>query len=94
MCAFEKFIIQIAPTMEKGNLKSEIDLYVINKVKEFRLKAGVSQASLATELDKSLSFIGAIESPRYRAKYNIQHLNELAKLFGCSIKDFFPELPL
>ncbi|RZK26158.1 MAG: XRE family transcriptional regulator [Flavobacterium sp.] len=80
--------------MEKRNSKSEIDLYVIGKVKEYRLKADISQAKLATELDKSLSFIGAIESPRYRAKYNIQHLNQLAKLFGCSIKDFFPELPM
>ncbi|WP_265857410.1 helix-turn-helix transcriptional regulator [Pedobacter sandarakinus] len=80
--------------MEKRNSKSEIDLYVINKVKEYRLKADISQAKLAAELDKSLSFIGAIESPRYRAKYNIQHLNQLAKLFGCSIKDFFPELPI
>ncbi|MBC6112505.1 helix-turn-helix transcriptional regulator [Pedobacter fastidiosus] len=80
--------------MEKRNSKSEIDLYVINKVKEYRLNADISQAKLANELDKSLSFIGAIESPRYRAKYNIQHLNQLAKLFGCSIKDFFPELPL
>ncbi|RNL51456.1 helix-turn-helix transcriptional regulator [Pedobacter jejuensis] len=80
--------------MEKRNSKSEIDLYVIGKVKEYRLKADISQAKLATELDKSLSFIGAIESPRYRAKYNIQHLNQLAKLFGCSIKDFFPDLPM
>ena len=80
--------------MEKSNSKSEIDLYVINKVKEYRLNADISQAKLANELDKSLSFIGAIESPRYRAKYNIQHLNQLAKLFGCSIKDFFPELPM
>lgn len=94
MCDFKKIITQFASTMEKGNSKSEIDLYVINKVKEYRLKADISQAKLASELDKSLSFIGAIESPRYRAKYNIQHLNELAKLFNCSIKDFFPDTPL
>ncbi|MCX2575952.1 helix-turn-helix transcriptional regulator [Pedobacter sandarakinus] len=94
MCVSKKSIIQIAVGMEKRNSKSEIDLYVINKVKEYRLKADISQAKLAAELDKSLSFIGAIESPRYRAKYNIQHLNQLAKLFGCSIKDFFPELPI
>lgn len=94
MCVAEKIILQIALRMERRNSKSEIDLYVISKVKEYRLKADISQAKLATELDKSLSFIGAIESPRYRAKYNIQHLNQLAKLFGCSIKDFFPELPI
>lgn len=94
MCVIKKIILQIAKVMEKDNFKSEIDLYVIDKVKEYRLKAGISQAKLATELDKSLSFIGAIESPRYRAKYNIHHLNELAKLFKCSIKDFFPDRPI
>ena len=53
--------------MDKENLKSEIDLYVINKVKEFRLKAGISQANYPWN-GQVFKFIGAIESPRYRVK--------------------------
>ena len=80
--------------MSKALLKSEIDIYVINKVRELRTNAGISQADLALALDLSVGFIGHIESPKYRAKYNLSHLNKLAQVLNCSIKDFFPELPL
>ncbi|ATP56228.1 transcriptional regulator [Pedobacter ginsengisoli] len=80
--------------MSKALLKSEIDIYVINKVRELRIAAGISQADLALALDLSVGFIGHIESPKYRAKYNLSHLNRLATILNCSIKDFFPELPL
>ena len=39
-------------------------------------------------------YIGHIESPNFRAKYNIGHLNELAKLFKCTFKDPFPAKPV
>ncbi|MFC3563570.1 helix-turn-helix domain-containing protein [Pedobacter jamesrossensis] len=80
--------------MSKALLKSEIDIYVINKVRELRTVAGISQADLALALDLSVGFIGHIESTKYRAKYNLSHLNKLAKILGCSIKDFLPDLPL
>lgn len=38
--------------------------------------------------------IGKIENPKERAKYNIRHLNLLAKALKCSPKDFLPEKPL
>lgn len=80
--------------MSKALLKSEIDIYVINKVRELRTIAGISQADLALALDLSVGFIGHIESSKYRAKYNLHHLNKLAKILNCSIRDFFPEFPL
>ncbi|MFC4210856.1 helix-turn-helix domain-containing protein [Pedobacter lithocola] len=80
--------------MSKALLKSEIDIYVINKVRELRTVAGISQADLALALDLSVGFIGHIESTKYRAKYNLSHLNKLAKILGCSIKDFLPDLPI
>lgn len=79
--------------MEKTG-KTEIDLYVINKIKEIRVAKGMTQSDLALALGMSNGFIGQIESPRYRAKYNVSHLNEVARIFGCSTKDFFPEMPL
>ena len=54
----------------------------------------LTQEDIAIHLNLSTGFIGHIQSSNYRAKYNSQHLNELAKLFKCSPKDFMPEKPL
>jgi transcriptional regulator with XRE-family HTH domain len=74
--------------------KSNIELHVINKVKEFRLKNSLSQSDLAFELDVTNGFIGQVESPSHPAKYNLNHLNHLSRIFNCSPKDFLPEKPL
>ncbi|SEN23442.1 Helix-turn-helix [Chitinophaga rupis] len=71
-----------------------IEQYVIDKVKKMRQEANLSQAALAALLDQSEGFIGDIESTTRNAKYSIRHLNELAKVFKCSPKDFLPEKPL
>ena len=34
-----------------------------------------------------------IESGKYDKKYNVQHLNEIAKILECSPKDFQPSKP-
>ncbi|WP_304065008.1 helix-turn-helix domain-containing protein [Pedobacter glucosidilyticus] len=80
--------------MASANLNSEIEEYVIKKVKEMRISANMSQAELAFKLGTAYGFIGNVESPKYRAKYNLNHLNKLAKIFNCSVKDFLPEKPL
>lgn len=72
-------------------LKSDLELFVINKVREKRNDAKLSQKFLANELDVAIGFIGHVESPKYRAKYNLNHLNKLAKIFNCAIKDFLPD---
>lgn len=74
--------------------KISIEQYVINEVREKRLALRISQAKLARLLDVSEGFIANVENPRYRAKYNLTHLNELAKIFQCSPKDFLPDNPL
>ena len=80
--------------MANKNLKAKIDWYIISKVKEMRNTKKLEQDDIAIHLNVSTGFIGQIESPNFRAKYNTQHLNELAKLFKCSPKDFMPEKPL
>lgn len=79
--------------MVNASLKSDIELYVINKVREMRMSINISQADLAHRLNLSVGFIGHIENPKHRAKYNLNHINELAKIFGCSVKDFLPDTP-
>lgn len=59
-----------------------------------RLKAGKSQADLAADINVSYGFIGQVENPKFRTKYNINHLNKLAQVFNCSPKDFLPEKPM
>lgn len=75
-------------------LLSPIEQHVIRVVKEKRLAKGWSQKELAYRMDLSLGFVGDIENPKYRAKYNLNHINELAKVFECSPRDFLPDKPL
>lgn len=75
-------------------LHSSIEQYVIDKVKEKRIEKGYSQKELAYMLDVSVGFIGDVENPKYRAKYNLNHINELARIFECSPKDFLPDMAL
>jgi len=80
--------------MSSKNLKTKIDWFIISRVKEMRQDFGLEQDDVAIHLGVSNGFIGQIESPNFRAKYNTSHINELAKLFKCSPKDFMPEKPL
>ena len=79
--------------MKKAEI-SPIDQFVIDKVREFRIEKGISQRELANLLDLSYGFIGDVESVKEIAKYNLTHLNLLAKIFKCSPRDFLPEMPL
>jgi transcriptional regulator with XRE-family HTH domain len=80
--------------MDNKNQKTPIDWYIVNKVREIRTLKNISQEDIALHLNLSTGFIGHIESPNFRAKYNTHHLNELAKLFACSPKDFMPDKPI
>ncbi len=72
-----------------------VDKYVIEKVKERRLKKGISQSQLAFELGyTSKSYIQKIESGKYDKKYNVSQLNEIAKVLECSPRDFLPKEPV
>ena len=76
-----------------ASVKSEIEAFVINKVREKREEQNISQSELATYLEVSNGFIGQAESPNYPTKYNLNHLNKLAIILKCSVKDFMPDKP-
>ena len=65
-------------------MKSAFDQYVSAAVRKERMAQGVSQATLAYGIGVSDGFISQVESPRHRAKYNLNHLNEIARFLGCS----------
>lgn len=75
-------------------LKSVIDIFVIERVKELRIKRNLTQADLAFELDVSVGFIGKVESENYSTHYNLKHINELSKILRCSPQEFLPKKPL
>lgn len=72
----------------------EIERFIIKKVREQREKKEFTQVSLSLALGKSTTFISDIEAPSKKAKYNIKHLNDIAKILECSPKDFWPDKPL
>ena len=70
---------------------TEIELFVITRVKEIRIDKGFSQEKLSLSLNKGVGFIGDREAPSKNAKYNVKNLNDIAKVLGCSPKDFWPD---
>lgn len=73
---------------------TNIEKYIIDKIKTMRKEHGLSQLELSQKLEMSDSFISHVEAPSKRAKYNINHLNDIAKILECSPKDFWPDKPL
>ncbi len=70
--------------------KTELDLYIVAKVKEMRLHRNWTQSVMATKLDLSDGFYSQIENPTHRAKFNIAHLVKLGEVFECSPCVFLP----
>jgi transcriptional regulator with XRE-family HTH domain len=73
---------------------NEIERYVISKVREIRETKNVTQEELSLSIGKNITFISQIEAPSKKAKYNVVHLNLIARALDCSPKDFWPEKAL
>lgn len=71
----------------------EIEKYIISKVRELREAKGFTQEELSLSIGKNITFISQIEAPSKKAKYNVIHLNLIAKVLTCSPRDFWPEKP-
>lgn len=70
---------------------TKIEVFVINKVRELRTDKKVSQAELSDRIGVSLGFIGKVESLKYNSKYNLNHINNIAKALGVSPKELLPK---
>jgi transcriptional regulator with XRE-family HTH domain len=70
---------------------SEIEQFVIDKVREIRLLKNFGQQQLSVLMGLNGKFVGNVESTKTPDKYNINHLNKIAEILDCSIKDFFPD---
>jgi transcriptional regulator with XRE-family HTH domain len=68
-----------------------IDQYVIDFVRELRIKKELTQEDIGNIVELSRSFVSDIESNNSRAKYNIRHINILADHFGISPREFLPK---
>lgn len=75
-------------------MKTPFDIYIVDAVRKKRRAQKVSQTMLSFGIGLSRGFVGQVESPKHPAKYNLNHLNEIAKFLGCSPRDFLPEKPL
>lgn len=73
-------------------MRTKVDLYVIEKVRERRILMGYTQEALSYALDYSRTFISQFENGSQ--KYNVYHLNQIAGVLKCSPKDFLPDTPL
>ncbi|KAA6342780.1 hypothetical protein EZS27_009510 [termite gut metagenome] len=72
---------------------TEIESCVIEKVRKMRLERKWSIQALADNINVSKSFVADVENSKRRSKYNLNHINEIAKAFECSIYDLLPEKP-
>lgn len=59
--------------------KSAFDLYVSTAVRKERMAQGVSQATLAYGIGVSDGFMSQVESPKSPSKYNLNHINGIAR---------------
>ena len=74
-------------------MKSKIELYTIEKVKERREQLDMKLTYFADCMNMSHQFISKIEDCDTDKAYNLDHLNDIAVILECSIKDFFPDKP-
>jgi transcriptional regulator with XRE-family HTH domain len=68
-----------------------IELFVIQRVKEERLKKAISQDTLSVLMGLSKKFVSKAENPNRAEKYNLNHLYKIALILECGIREFLPE---
>jgi transcriptional regulator with XRE-family HTH domain len=73
------------------NKLSDIENYVISVSRKLRIEKGLTQSDLAFSLGVSSGFVGKVESPSSSTKYNLNHIQELSKIFNVSPRVFLPE---
>jgi transcriptional regulator with XRE-family HTH domain len=76
-------------------MRTELDQYIIDRIREKRIAIRMSQEVLAEKMGfRSNAFIAAAESPKSTKKYNPVHMNKAALIFACSLWDLLPKDPI
>ena len=75
-------------------MSTAIDQFVIDRVREMRKEHNMTQREFADAINLSSGYVGDIEARRGSVKYSLFHINEIAKVFKCSIWELLPEYPL
>jgi len=70
---------------------SDIEIYVISVSRRLRIEKGLTQSDLAFKLGVSSGFVGKVESSSSTTKFNLNHIQELSKIFNVSPRVFLPE---
>ncbi|MFR5659227.1 MAG: XRE family transcriptional regulator [Butyricimonas faecihominis] len=76
--------------MKKRKEVSLTEQFVIDRVKELRVNAGMTEVELSRLLGLDDRFVSHVESPDYPDKYNLNHVNACAVILQCSIKALLP----
>lgn len=76
-------------------MRTLLDQYVIDKIREKRIALKLTQEALSIKLGfKSNGFVAAAESLRSSKKYNPIHINNAAIIFNCTLWDLIPQYPI
>ena len=78
----------------KIELVTAVEQYTIDVATKLRLKNKMSMREFGEIIGSGTSFVGSVENPNYKSKYNLKHINLFADHFGISPKEFLPEVPL
>lgn len=71
--------------------KSKVEKNIVSNSIRIRKHNKKTQRDVAMVLDVSAGYIGQVESDNSPSMYSYDQLNELAKFFKCSPKDFMPD---
>lgn len=71
--------------------KTTVEFEIVQLVRNKRKALKLSQAKISDVLKVTPGYIGQVEMLSSPSMYSYDQLNELAKFFKCSPKDFMPE---
>ncbi|MCH3923439.1 MAG: helix-turn-helix domain-containing protein [Bacteroidales bacterium] len=72
-------------------MRTAIELYVIDKVKDLRHRENMSQIELSNRMGVATGFVGKVESSTSLSKYNLNHINKISEIFDISPRELLPE---
>lgn len=80
--------------MSQPILIEPIEQYIIDVAIMLRRKHNLRQSDIGKIINTKTSFVGNVENYNNPAKYNLKHINALAKYFNITPQFFLPDKPL